>query len=223
MELNADFSKRALVRSARLAWEASPSPGVERRMLDRIGGEVARATTIVRYSAGSRFDRHTHAAGEEFLVLDGVFQDEAGDYPPGSYVRNPPGSSHTPRSEAGCVIFVKLRQFDSSDQAFIRKQIDISAPGDASPPSATTDILFERADERVTVETLPGGAILTCDARAGVELLVLAGVVACSGELLSPLDWLRLPESAALELTAGPEGAKIWMKLGGRHNLDGSQ
>ena len=78
--------------------------GVERRMLDRIGDEVARATSIVRYAAGSRFSPHTHGGGEEFLVLDGVFQDEHGDYPAGSYVRNPPTSRHTPgsRPDAPC-------------------------------------------------------------------------------------------------------------------------
>ena len=75
--------------------------GVDRRPLDRIGEEVARATSIVRYAPGSRFSAHTHGGGEEFIVLDGVFQDEHGDYPPGTYVRNPPGTRHTPGSEPG--------------------------------------------------------------------------------------------------------------------------
>ena len=98
MELNADFSQRAVVHAARLPWVASPMAGVERRMLDRIGAEVARATSIVRYAPQSRFSPHVHGGGEEFLVLDGVFQDEHGDYPAGSYVRNPPTSRHTPGS-----------------------------------------------------------------------------------------------------------------------------
>jgi anti-sigma factor ChrR (cupin superfamily) len=76
MNLNADFPKRALVHAARLDWRASPMPGVERRMLDRIGDEIARATTIVRYAPGSQFSPHVHDGGEEFLVLEGVFQDE---------------------------------------------------------------------------------------------------------------------------------------------------
>ena len=65
-------------------------------MLDRIGDEVARATSIVRYAPGSSFARHEHAKGEEFLVLEGIFSDDSGDYPAGFYVRNPPGSGHTP-------------------------------------------------------------------------------------------------------------------------------
>ena len=90
MELNADFTKRAAVHGAGIPWLPSPVAGVERRMLDRVGDEVARATTIVRYAPGSRFSAHTHGGGEEFLVLEGVFTDEHGDYPTGSYVRNPP-------------------------------------------------------------------------------------------------------------------------------------
>src|SRR5215475_2244565 len=125
MELNADFSQRVAVHAAQLPWVASTIAGVDRRMLDRIGDEVARATSIVRYAPASRFSAHTHGGGEEFLVLGGVFQDEQGDYPAGTYVRNPPTSSHTPGSEPGCTIFVKLWQFDPSDRTPVR--IDTSA------------------------------------------------------------------------------------------------
>ncbi len=96
MEVNADFSQRVVLDTNALDWIPSPLPGVDRRMLDRIGNEVARATSIVRYAPGSSFSAHTHSGGEEFLVLDGVFSDEHGDYGPGFYVRNPVGSAHTP-------------------------------------------------------------------------------------------------------------------------------
>src|SRR5215470_8306328 len=104
MELNADFSKCAVVHAARVSWVPSPIAGVERRMLDRIGEEVSRATSIVRYAPHSHFSAHTHGGGEEFFVLDGVFSDEHGDYPAGTYVRNPIGSSHSPHSDPGCTI-----------------------------------------------------------------------------------------------------------------------
>jgi len=120
MQLNADFSKRAVVHAAKLDWKASPMPGVERRMLDRIGDEVARATSIVRYAPQSQFSPHVHDGGEEFLVLEGVFQDEHGDFPAGCYVRNPPQSRHTPGSKSGCTIFVKLWQFDPADRTHVR-------------------------------------------------------------------------------------------------------
>ena len=89
-------------------------------MLDRSGGEVARATSIVRYAPGARFDRHVHGGGEEILVLEGVFSDESGDHPAGTYLRNPPGSAHAPFSREGCVLFVKLWQFTAGDTAALR-------------------------------------------------------------------------------------------------------
>ena len=110
MDVNADFTVRASVHGAQIPWEASPTPGVHRRMLDRVGDEVARATTIVRFAPGSSFPAHTHPGGEEFIVLDGVFQDEDGDFTVGSYIRNPPKSKHTPSSTDGATIMVKLWQ-----------------------------------------------------------------------------------------------------------------
>ena len=115
MRINADFDQPALVVPAEKDWVRSPESGVERLMLDRIGDEVARATSIVRYGPGSSFKDHRHDMGEEFLVLDGVFSDEHGEYPTGTYVRNPPGTHHAPFSKDGCRILVKLRQFDADD------------------------------------------------------------------------------------------------------------
>src|SRR5271155_2513979 len=119
MELHSDFSRRVAVHAAQLPWVASPMAGVERRMLDRIGDEVARATAIGRYAPGSHFSAHTHGGGEEFLVLTGVFEDEHGEFPAGSYIRNPPTSRHTPGSAPGCILFVKLWQFDPADRRHV--------------------------------------------------------------------------------------------------------
>ena len=96
MLLNDDLSVRALVHAASLDWVASPANGVDRRMLFRIGEEKARATSIVRYAPGSRFSRHGHPGGEEFIVLDGTFQDETGDFPAGTYVQIPQGLAMPP-------------------------------------------------------------------------------------------------------------------------------
>ena len=82
MELNSDFIRRAVMHGANFDWVASPIAGIDRRMLDRVGAEVARATTIVRYAPDSQFSAHVHSGGEEILVLDGVFQDEHGNFPP---------------------------------------------------------------------------------------------------------------------------------------------
>ena len=212
MDINADFTKRALVHSDQLDWQASPMKGVDRRMLDRIGGEVARATSIVRYAPGSMFSAHTHTGGEEFIVLDGVFQDEHGDFPEGTHVRNPPTTSHTPGSKAGCVIFVKLWQFDMDDRTQFRKNMVEEL--DAAIDGVATATLHRDAREVVTYHHLDAGATLSSDASGGIEMLVIAGSLALNGDHLGQGAWLRLPEGEGLSALAGPTGAKVWMKSG---------
>lgn len=212
MELNADFKARVVVHSDQLDWSASPMPGVDRRMLDRIGGEVARATTIVRYAPQSKFSAHTHTGGEEFIVLEGVFQDEHGDFPAGTYVRNPPTTAHTPGSEPGCTIFVKLWQFDMDDRNQFRKTMaeELGAPQDG----VATAELHRDEREIVTYSHLDPGAVLTRDDPGGIEMLVIDGSVVESGETLGKDAWLRLPEGQILLATAGDAGAKVWIKTG---------
>jgi anti-sigma factor ChrR (cupin superfamily) len=115
VQINADEAERCVVNSGQLDWIASPQSQVQRRLLARDGGEVARATSIVRYAPGARFTAHLHALGEEILVLEGTLSDELGDYGPGSYLKNPPGSSHAPFSVDGCTLFVKLRHLQPQD------------------------------------------------------------------------------------------------------------
>jgi len=115
VQIHADETLRCVVDSLQLAWVDSPQAQVQRRLLARDGGEVARATSIVRYAPGARFTTHVHELGEEILVLEGTFSDETGDYGPGSYLKNPPGSSHAPFSVGGCTLFVKLRHLQPHD------------------------------------------------------------------------------------------------------------
>ena len=212
MELNTDFSQRVLIQTEDLPWTASPSAGVERRMLDRIGGEVARATSIVRFAPGHSFDAHTHGGGEEFVVLEGVFQDEHGDYPAGTYVRNPPATRHTPRSDAGCTIFVKLWQFDPGDRDQFSK--DMTAALQPEGHGIARAVLHADARETASYLTLAPGAELIEDAPGGIELLILQGEAREAGDALRAGSWLRLPAGRALSLTAGPEGARLWIKTG---------
>ncbi len=212
MELNSDFSTRVVVHSNQLEWQASPMKGVDRRMLDRIGGEVARATSIVRYAPGSKFSAHTHTGGEEFIVLDGVFQDEHGDFPEGTYVRNPPTTEHTPGSVPGCTIFVKLWQFDMEDRNQFRKTMadELAAPVNG----VATATLHKDDREVVTYSHLDAEAEITSSAPGGIELLMIDGSLTSGGDVLNKNDWLRLPEGEALSAVAGPDGAKVWMKTG---------
>jgi anti-sigma factor ChrR (cupin superfamily) len=212
MELNADFDTRVVVHSDTLDWSPSPMAGVDRRMLDRIGGEVARATSIVRYAPGSKFSAHTHTGGEEFIVLDGIFQDEHGDYPQGTYVRNPPTTSHTPGSAPGCTIFVKLWQFDMEDRNQFRKDMAT----ETAPPidGVATALLHRDRWETVTFSTLAPNTTLSNTDAGGIEMLVIDGVVQEGSESLEKGAWLRLPEGEKLSLKAGNEGAKVWIKTG---------
>ncbi len=215
MELNADFSQRAVVHAAALPWIPSPMAGVERRMLDRIGDEVARATSIVRYAPDSHFSPHTHGGGEEFLVLDGVFQDEHGDYPPGSYVRNPPTTRHTPGSAPGCTIFVKLWQFDADDRTEVR--IDTSKRSFVPVPDRAgveTFPLFLDAREDVRLERWAANTRIALDLPGGIEVLVLDGGFEEAGESFTPQSWLRLPAGAHLDARAHASGARVWIKAG---------
>jgi hypothetical protein len=215
MRINADFSKRVAVHFSRMEWVPSPMPGVERRMLDRIGDEVARATSIVRYAPGSSFSRHKHDGGEEFLVLDGVFQDEHGDYPIGSYVRNPPMSSHTPRSEPGCVILVKLHQFDAADRVPVRINTSELAPKAVAGRNGVGVIpLYMDVREDVRIEVWDPGADITVSAPGGMEVFVLDGDFDESGEGFHKNSWLRLPPGETLNAVAGEAGSRVWIKSG---------
>ena len=213
MALHSDFSKRVLLHSDEIEWLASPMAGVHRRMLDRIGDEVARATTIVRYAPGSHFSPHIHTGGEEFIVLEGVFQDEHGDYPVGSYIRNPPTSGHTPGSEPGCVIFVKLWQFDLEDRTNVKIDMNkmASVPA-AGRPGVSVMPLFEDERETVQLESWEAGAEVSIALAEGGEFLVMEGGFETNGESLRQHSWLRLPMDDTLNAKAGPNGAKVWMK-----------
>ena len=212
MEINADFSRTALVHSEAEPWVPSPMPGVERRMLDRIGDEVARATSIVRYAPDSTFSPHTHGGGEEFVVLEGVFEDESGAFPAGTYVRNPPGSRHTPGSAQGCTIFVKLWQFAPDDRLQARK--DMRAELERVDAGRAVALLHEDERERVTyTEAAPGAAFEAAD-PGGIELLVLDGTLSDDSRTLRRGSWLRLPDGTPFTGVCGPEGARVWMKSG---------
>lgn len=214
MRLNDDLSVRTRVDAASMDWTPSPAAGVERRLLFRIGGEKARATSIVRYAPGSSFARHGHPGGEEFLVLEGTFQDETGDFPVGTYVRNPPGSGHAPRSDDGCTILVKLWQFADDDRTHV-----VRRPGEGEPLSASVDVtssmlLFDEVGEHVLLDRWRPDTRIHLANPEGLELLVLDGSFAESGDTLTRWSWLRLPAGQPLDAQVGPEGAQVWRKEG---------
>lgn len=211
MRINADFSQRAAVHFTATPWTASPAAGVDRKMLDRIGDEVARATTIVRFAPGSAFAAHSHDGGEEYLVLDGVFQDESGDFPKGTYVRNPPTTHHAPSAAQGAVILVKLHQFDACD----RTQVRVETRSHKGPLLA----LYRDTDEDVRIEVWTPGQAVRRDSGGGMEMFVLEGGFTQGGEAFDQWDWLRLPPGESFLGSAGPQGARVWIKSGHLKNV----
>ncbi|MDX2205825.1 MAG: cupin domain-containing protein [Hyphomicrobiaceae bacterium] len=213
--VNADFSKRVVIETNALPWLPSPQANVERRLLDRIGGEVARATSLVRYAPGSSFPAHEHALGEEYLVLEGVFSDEHGDYPAGTYVRNPPGSRHTPRTGPGSIIFVKLRQMRREDRE--RIVIDTRSatwrPGGASGHSRLP-LYASPGGEVVTLERLDAGTALPLyECIDGEEILVLDGCLADEHGSYDAGCWIRNPTGHGHRIGTN-SGAAFWAKRG---------
>ena len=213
MLINSDFSRQALVTAADHRWVASPQPGVERVMLDRIGAERARATSLVRYLPHSVFPAHGHPGGEEILVLSGTFSDDSGDYGPGWYLRTPPGSSHQPSSVEGALIFVKLWQMPEDESTTVR--IDTHDPTSWHREGAQEVCpLYQSEHEQVSLERHPSGAPVIMDTQGGAEVLVLDGQLVAGREQLGRGSWLRLPPGASSALSAGANGVTIYLKTG---------
>ena len=194
MHIHADLALRAVVDSARLPWLSSPAAGVSRRMLERDGGERARATSLVRYHPGARFDTHVHELGEEILVLQGDFRDARGSYPAGTYLRNPPGSSHAPWSEQGCLLWVKLRHMQRDDSQ--RRVVDTGAarwlPGQAAGLSVLP--LHEFGGEHTALVCWAPGTIFQRHRHwGGEEIWVLDGVFEDEHGSYPAGTWLRNP------------------------------
>ena len=220
--INADFSKRVVLATNDLPWSPSPQAGVERRFLDRIGGEVARATSVVRYASKSVFPAHSHALGEEFLVLEGVFSDEHGVYPKGTYVRNPPGSLHSPRTAPGCTILVKLRQMPSSENRRVVVDTTRATWERSIIDGHQSQLLYASPEtgERVTLEKLAAGTTLPrtkCD--GGEEIFLLTGTLADDYGHYGAGTWIRNPAGSRSQF-GSQEGALFWAKRG--HLLPGS-
>lgn len=211
--VNADFTKRVALDTNQLPWIRSPQPGVERRLLDRIGGEVARATSLVRYAPNSTFKTHAHDMGEEFLVLEGVFSDEHGDYPKGTYVRNPPGSNHAPFTAPGCVILVKLRQMSANEVT--RRVVDTSgAVWDGGGSQQSFPLFSDPSGEHVAIEKLaPHCELEPTEIPGGEELFILDGSLRDEQGSYSAGTWIRSPAGQKRMLHT-VDGATYWVKRG---------
>ncbi|BDX22036.1 cupin [Polynucleobacter sp. TUM22923] len=213
MDIHADYSKRVVINHHDLPWVKSPESGIERRMLDRIGDEVAKATSIVRYQPGSRFPLHMHELGEEILVLDGVLSDEAGDYPAGTYIINPPGSAHAPYTENGCTLFVKLRHL-GVDQ-IEREVLDTkSAEWYQGMVSGLTVMpLMRQGSGSTLVRWAPETYFNPHQHFGGEEIFVVDGVFEDEHGRYPTGSWIRSPHMS-MHKPFSKEGCTIFVKTG---------
>lgn len=213
MLVNDDFSLRAIVQAHEYTWVSSPQAGIERMMLDRLGGEAARATSIVRYAAGSSYPLHAHPGGEEILVLSGTFSEDNRLYPAGWYLRNPPGSVHQPACMDGATIFVKLWQMPVSERERVRIDTGNAANWQQQGSRAICP-LFSSDTEYVALLRLGPGDMLPFQAQLRTELLLLSGQLRIADQGYDQGCWMRFPADDTPPLQAGATGTTLYLKSG---------
>lgn len=208
-----DFDNRCVINTAQQVWQASPASGVWRKPLAREQAEQGHATSIVKYEAGTSFKPHKHPKGEEIFVLEGVFSDENGDYPAGSYLRNPPGSLHAPFSKEGCIIFVKLCQFHPED----KQQIVINTnqhSWQAGQGQLQVMPLHSFETEHTALVKWPAGEKFKPHTHfGGEEILVLSGIFCDEYDHYPAGSWIRSPHLSQHHPFVEQETI-IWVKTG---------
>ena len=216
MRLNADFSERVVIRPDDYEWVGSPVRGVKRMMLDRVGEEVARATSLVRYAPNSTFSRHVHGGGEEFFVLEGEFGDEHRSYPVGTYVRNPVGTAHSPKvGEQGCIIFVKLYQIESDDQSHVVIETHNTDWWAGLESGLEVMSLHEYDREQVAlVKWAPDTRLKPHTHWGGEEVFVITGAFCDEYGEYPAGSWIRSPHQSQHSPYTRDEGALLYVKVG---------
>ncbi|WP_018952883.1 cupin domain-containing protein [Thioalkalivibrio sulfidiphilus] len=198
-DVNADPHEAVRVDTGVMAWEPSPSGTVWRKPLYRFGGEFGPVTSLVRYAPGGAFRPHSHPEGEEILVLDGVFADEHGEYPAGTWFLSPDGSSHAPRSEPGCDLFVRLRQYPGRERAARCLDTDRMDWAETGVPGVQEKVLYRESGypEDVCLMQLANGASLPVPGHGIIEILVLEGELRGPGGVVAAGTWMRAPAAGA--------------------------
>lgn len=220
--LNGDLTVRVAVDTAALEWAPSPSRSVWRKRVHLVGpAEAGQVTSIVRYEPSSSFPAHDHPDGEEIFVLDGVFSDEHGDWPAGTYLLNPEGFRHTPFSREGCKLFVKLRQYPGRDRAHVALETPSLEWQPTADAGIATKALYAQPGfaDTVRLERWAAGARRgTVRFRGGAEILVLEGELEDEAGRYRAETWLRLPEGGT-HSPAAPSGCVLYVKENGLRYL----
>lgn len=186
---NIDLSKKVRINTTQEIFTSSHESGVKMIPLEREVAAPGRTTSIVEYVAGEPAQRHEHPFGEEIYVLEGTFSDEERDYPAGTYIRNPPGSSHTSFSKNGCKLFVKLNQMDRDDKEHV--VIDTSK---TSWHSGHGNLEVMPLTEKAALVKWPKGERFVNHSHyGGEEILVLKGEFIDEHGRYPKGTWIRSP------------------------------
>ena len=215
--LNADLSARAVVRTAEMDWQPSPSATVWRKRVYLDGpAEAGRVTSVVRYDPGSSFPSHAHPDGEEIFVLDGVFSDEHGDYPAGSYLLNPDGTTHAPRSADGCTLFVRLRQYAGAGRMQVQMNTNALA-WQKRADGVWHKPLYRQGGYRewsMLIRLDPGAETPHHAHPNGEEVFVIDGSYTDEDGTYPAGTWTRNPPGSAHRIRSD-DGATLLVQLGG--------
>jgi len=202
-----------VIGTSQMEWQDSPMAGVRRRPLERERKEEGQVTSVVLYEPRSHFSEHSHPGGEEIFVLEGEFADENGRYPAGTYLRNPPGSKHSPFSDPGCRLLVKLNQFDPDDSEVVARR-----PEDQEwrPGRGRLRVvpLHEFAGKSTALVHWPRGARFQPHRHwGGEEIFVLEGVFEDEHGSYPAGTWIRSPHGSQHN-PFSTEGCTILVKVG---------
>ncbi len=216
--INGDLSIRAAVDTGQMDWIPSPSGTVWRKRVHLVGpAESGQVTSVVRFQPNSRFPAHDHPDGEEILVLDGVFSDEHGDWPAGTYLLNPEGFRHAPFSKDGCKLFVKLRQLPGRRRRHIALDTNLLSWQTNSRPGVEVKPLYQQEGflDTMRLERWTSDSVLDslCYA-AGAEYFVLEGRFTDECGSYEAGTWLRLPAGASHQPQTDI-GCVLYIKEGG--------
>ncbi len=211
--LNMDFSRPIVCDTTKMEWLQSPKPGVWRKPLSREEKERGHATSIVRYDPTASFHSHNHPGGEEILVLEGTFSDATGDFHAGTYFRNPIGFIHAPFSKEGCVILVKLHQFQPDDTRRLAIETD-KGTWQELDHGIRVQLLHEHKEERVALMKLPAAAPgIPHNHPGGEEIYVISGSIQDEAGVYPAGTWLRNPPGSS-HCPLAVEDAVLWVKSG---------
>ncbi len=211
--INMDFNQRVVIDTAAQSWTTSSHDGVWGKPLAREDAEQGHVTSLVRFDAGAGFASHNHPSGEEIFVLEGTFSDESGDYPAGSYFRNPEGYSHAPYSKNGCVLMVKLRQFQQGDNQHVHMDTN-NNDWFAGHGNLRVMPLHQFANESAALVYWPAGEpFLPHLHQGGEEIFVIRGEFIDEHGRYPAGSWIRSPHMSMHDPYV-EEDTLIFVKVG---------